>query len=136
MSSSLVKNENNQSVNNKKILIVEDDHMSQMLLSLMLKSFSTNFIYAKNGLEAITLFKENPDIDIIFMDINMPEMDGYEATKIIRETNKEVIIIAQTAFALSGDKEKALNSGCNDYITKPINKAKIHSLILKYLMKK
>ena len=67
------------------------------------------------------------------MDIQMPIMDGYEATRQIRQFNTEVVIIAQTAFALNGDKEKAIEAGCNDYITKPIKKEQLTLLLKKYL---
>jgi CheY-like chemotaxis protein len=66
------------------------------------------------------------------MDIQMPELNGYEATRRIREFNKEVVIIAQTAYAISGDREKAIDAGCNDYISKPINKTKLQTLLQKY----
>ncbi len=66
------------------------------------------------------------------MDIQMPGMNGYEATHQIRQFNKDVVIIAQTAFGLSGDREKAIEAGCNDYISKPINKDEVLSLIQKY----
>ena len=69
------------------------------------------------------------------MDIKMPEMDGYEATRKIRQFNTEVIIIAQTAFALTGDREKAFAAGCNDYISKPIRKDKLKELIQQYFKK-
>ena len=69
------------------------------------------------------------------MDIKLPEMDGYEATRKIREFNKDIVIIAQTAFALIGDREKAIEAGCNDYISKPISKDILIKLIKKYLVK-
>jgi CheY-like chemotaxis protein len=72
------------------------------------------------GLEAIQACRSYPDIDLILMDIKMPYMDGYEATRIIREFNKDVIIIAQTAFVLPGDIQKTIDAGCNDYIAKPV----------------
>ena len=77
----------------------------------------------------------NPDIDLILMDILMPEMNGYEATRQVRKFNKEVIIIAQTAFGLSGDRIKAIDSGCNDYISKPVTKDQLITLIKKYFNK-
>ncbi len=83
----------------------------------------------RTGIEAIETCQNNPDIDLVLMDILMPEMGGYEATRKIREFHKEVVIIAQTAFALSGDSEKAIASGCNDYVSKPIIKAELHALI-------
>jgi len=77
-------------------------------------------------------FVEIPDIDLVLMDIQMSKLGGYEATKQIRNFNKELIIIAQTAYCLSGDREKALEAGCNDYIAKPINKNELQALIQKY----
>jgi len=119
-------------VSNLKILIAEDDRTSELLLSTMLSSVSTELITAKTGKEAIEMCRFHPDIDLIIMDIKMPEMDGYETTLQIREFNKDVIIIAQTAYALDGEREKALKSGCNDYISKPIKKATLLELINKY----
>ena len=71
-------------------------------------------------------------IDLILMDIRMPEMGGYEATRKIRAFNKEVVIIAQTAYGLTGEKAKAIDTGCNDYIAKPIKKDELTALIQKY----
>ena len=88
-----------------------------------------------NGLEAVKACRENPDIVLVLMDIQMPEMNGYEATRQIRQFNKEVIIIAQTAFGLTGDREKAMDAGCNDYISKPIKKDEFMELMQKYLKK-
>lgn len=68
------------------------------------------------------------------MDVHLPEMSGYQATKQIREFNKDIIIIAQTAYGLTGDKEKALEAGCNDYISKPIEKVEMVKLIEKYMI--
>ena len=82
-----------------------------------------------------TVCRTNPDLDLILMDIQMPELNGYEVTRQIRQFNKDVVIIAQTAFGLSGDREKAIEAGCNDYIAKPINKAELLSLIQKYFNK-
>ncbi len=95
---------------------------------------------ATNGHEVIRLCRENPDIDLIFMDIQMPGLDGYETTGIIREFNQEVTIIAQTAFGFSSDKEKALQAGCNDYIAKPVVQnvliEKIRNLVRQRLSEK
>jgi hypothetical protein len=119
-------------INNLKILIVEDDSASEMLISMAVKKFSKEILKAKTGVGAIEAFRNNPDIDLVFMDIQMSEMDGYEATKEIRKFNKDVVIIAQTAFALPGDREKCLEAGCNDYITKPIQKGSLAVLIQEY----
>ena len=76
--------------------------------------------------------RDNPDLDLVLMDIRMPEMGGYEATRQIRQFNKDVIIIAQTAYGLAGDREKALKAGCTDYISKPIDINLLKALIRKY----
>jgi CheY-like chemotaxis protein len=117
---------------NLKILIAEDDETSEMLLSIIAGSYSREIIKVKNGNEAIEACHSNPDIDLILMDIQMPKMGGYEAARQIRKFNKQVVIIAQTAFGLFGDKEKAIQAGCNDYLAKPINKAEFIKLIYKY----
>jgi signal transduction histidine kinase/ActR/RegA family two-component response regulator len=115
-----------------KILIVDDDQTSRRLLAAILEQISNEALYAQNGLQAVTIFRKNPDIDLILMDMNMPIMDGYEATRQIRQINSKTLIIAQTAFALEGDEEKALKVGCNRYITKPINKAELLAVIQEH----
>ncbi|WP_319479324.1 PAS domain S-box protein [uncultured Draconibacterium sp.] len=117
---------------NLTVLTVEDDDISSMHLSAILNGKIKNIITAENGIEAIEIFKNDSFIDLILMDMKMPVMGGIETTKKIREFNSDVIIIAQTAYALEGDKEKALDAGCNDYITKPINAKKLLKLINKY----
>ena len=92
---------------------------------------SKQTLHAKNGKEVVDIFKTNPDIDLIIMDIKMPLMDGFEATKQIRKQNKDVIIIAQTAYVMVNDHEQAINAGCNDYITKPINAKELLKIIDK-----
>lgn len=120
--------ENNHS-KDLKILITEDDETSEILLTEIIESFSSKIIKASNGLEAVQICRVNPDIDFILMDIKMPEMDGYEATRRIRQFNKDVVIVAQTAYGLSGDREKAIEAGCNDYFSKPLNK----DLLIRFL---
>ncbi|MGM0613079.1 MAG: PAS domain S-box protein [Bacteroidota bacterium] len=114
------------------ILIAEDNQSSYKLLEALLSNEEITLIHSKTGKETILKLKQNPEISIILMDIKMPDMDGLEATKEIRKFNKTIPIIAQSAYALHGDKEKAIKSGCNDYITKPINKEDLHELIHKY----
>ncbi|MGQ8336792.1 hybrid sensor histidine kinase/response regulator [Sunxiuqinia sp. A32] len=122
-----------KSLNEKlKMLIVEDDEVSSILLSTTLESYCKEIIVAVNGAEAIEVCKSNADIDLILMDLKMPEMNGFEATNRIRKFNKEVIIIAQTAFALADDREMAIDAGCNDYISKPIDREKLILLLDKY----
>jgi PAS domain S-box-containing protein len=114
------------------ILIAEDDEASEMLIDLIVKIFGNEILKARTGTEAVESCRQNPDIDLVLMDIRMPEMGGYEATRQIREFNKDVVIIAQTAYGLAGDKEKSIEAGCNDYIAKPIVKGELHALIKKY----
>jgi PAS domain S-box-containing protein len=119
-------------IKNLKILIAEDDETSETLLGIGVKSFGKEVLIARTGAEAVEICRTNPDIDLILMDIQLPVMSGYEATQQIREFNKEVVIIAQTAYALTGDKEKALEAGCDNYITKPISKVALLSLMQLY----
>ncbi len=117
------------------VLIAEDDNISEMLLSMEVNVFSKQIIKVKTGIQAVEVCRNNPDIDLILMDIMMPEMSGYDATKLIRQFNKEVIIIAQTAFGFSEDREKAIRAGCNDYLSKPVDGMELQSMIRKYCRK-
>jgi CheY-like chemotaxis protein len=118
-----------------KTLIVEDDEISYSLLSRTIQKISYEVLHAITGVEAIEACRNNPDLDLVLMDIRMPRMDGNEATRQIRQFNKDVIIIAQTAYAFSGDSEKSIEAGCNDYISKPINKTLLYELIKKHINK-
>lgn len=122
-------------IKNLKILVAEDDEISEMLISIMVEEFSREVIKARTGIEAVEMCHKNPDIGLILLDIQMPGMNGYEATRQIRQFNKDVIIIAQTAFGFKGDREKAIEAGCNDYISKPIKKDELQALIQKYFKK-
>jgi PAS domain S-box-containing protein len=122
-------------LNKLKILIVEDDEISYSLLTRVIQKISKEVIHAITGIEAVEACRNHPDFDLILMDIRMPRMNGLEATQQIRQFNKDVIIIAQTAYGFSDDFEKALEAGCNDYITKPINKTLLFELIKKHCNK-
>lgn len=115
-----------------KILIAEDDEKSEMLITIIIKTFSRELLKVGSGAEAVEICRNNPDFDLVLMDVEMPGMNGYEATRQIRQFNKDVIIIAQTAYALSGEREKATAAGCNDYISKPFNKKSLTALLKKY----
>lgn len=121
-----------QNFSSKKILIVEDDYTSFFFLEELLEQTQAEIIHATDGTEAINICREKT-IDLILMDIQMPMMDGYEATRRIRELNMYVPIIAQTANALQSDKEKSLEAGCNDYIAKPIMAEELIEIVVKYL---
>lgn len=125
------KIETEKQIQNLKMLITEDDEASEILITLIVEKYCSKILKAKTGKEAVEICHKNPDINVILMDIQMPDMNGYEATRQIRKFNKKVIIIAQTAFSLTGDRQKALDAGCNDYITKPIKKEELLTLIQK-----
>jgi CheY-like chemotaxis protein len=110
----------NEFLKGKKILIVEDDLSSRLYLNKILEKAGVVILNAGDGQEAVDVTLNNPDIDIILMDIQLPLMDGYSALSKIREIRQDIVVIAQTAYGLLGDKEKILNSGFNDYIIKPI----------------
>jgi len=131
----VVPSENTELVGKLKILIAEDDEVSEMLIGNTLKTIGKEIIIARTGVEAVEACKKNPYLDLVMMDIRMPDMGGYDATRQIRMFNKEVVIIAQTAHGLYGDREKAIEAGCNDYIAKPINKTELLLLIQKYFRK-
>lgn len=115
-----------------KILIAEDDEISKLYINKAVQSFSKETLNVSNGAEAVAVCSNNPDIDLILMDIKMPVMDGYEATQEIRKFNQKVIIIAQSAYGLSSDIQKAINVGCNDHISKPIDKHEFLTLLQKH----
>ncbi len=107
--------------NNVSVLIAEDDEISSMHLKTILKGHVKNIKVVSNGVDAINACKNDPDINLILMDIKMPILNGLEATRMIREFNKDVVIFAQTAYAFEEDKRKALDVGCNNYFSKPID---------------
>ena len=114
------------------ILIAEDDEFSFQYLENILKDENITILRSINGEETLINVENNPDITLVLMDIKMPGMDGLEATKRIRKFNKKIPIIAQTAYALDGDREKTIEAGCNDYISKPVNRAELIRLVNKY----
>ena len=128
----LLAGEKSNQVSNLKILIGEDDEGSAILISMVVKNISRELINVCTGTEVVEVCRKTPDIDLVLLDIKMPEMNGYEASRQIRQFNKDVIIIAQTAYALAGDREKAIEAGCNDYVSKPIRKEKLMEVVQKY----
>lgn len=118
-----------------KVLLVDDDPINLQLLEKFLvdRVADLTIVKAKNGVEAVQYYRQNADFDLILMDLKMPMMNGFEATKQIREINEQVPIIAQTAYAMHQDKEKALSEGCNDYLSKPLNKTLFYKTLEQYL---
>ncbi|MBU8892517.1 MAG: response regulator [Bacteroidales bacterium] len=105
---------------NKSILVADDELTNYIIIEKSLEKTNIKIFHAENGEQAVILFNKNPDIDLILMDIRMPEMGGLEATKYIRSVNRDIPIIAFTAYALSDDEAIALEFGCDDYISKPV----------------
>jgi len=114
------------------ILVAEDEEVGRMYLAEILDDKCKKLLFAENGQEAVALYKQHPETDLVLMDIKMPVMDGYTATMKIKEIDSDALIIAQTAYALAGDKEKALAAGCRDYLTKPLKKSHMEEVIQKY----
>lgn len=117
-----------------KILIVEDDEISHLLLNFILAKISREILHAENGIEAVEICRNNADIDLIMMDINIPLLDGFEATRQIRQFNQNSIIIAQTAYGLDSGRKKAIEAECNEYLSKPIIKNELMSLLQQYFV--
>lgn len=114
-----------------KILLAEDKLMNQKLAKALLEKKGWSVVIANNGKEAVSLATQE-DFHLILMDIQMPEMDGVQATAQIRSAGNNIPIIAMTAHAMKGDREKFLQSGMDDYISKPINKLQLYSMVEKY----
>ncbi len=117
------------------ILVVEDNYISYRLLEIHLSQTGIKIIHAENGIKAIEAVRNRQEIDIVIMDIQIPLLNGYEATREIKKIRPELVVIAQTAYALDDDRQKCLDSGCNDYISKPIEVETMLSLINKFIRK-
>lgn len=116
------------------ILVAEDDDISFSFLKLLLRKNNFKLIRTQNGNDTVEEVRRNPDIELVLMDIKLPDLNGEEATRQIRQFNTWLPVIAQTAYALPGDKERILNAGCSDYITKPVNGKILVDKINKYLV--
>lgn len=116
----------------KNILVVEDEDSNYFLLDRILRRTGVKLTWAKNGMDAIE-FCENQHFDLVLMDIRMPGMDGYEATHAIKKNHQNLPIIAQTAYALKGERENSIAAGCDNYISKPIDSRELLAILGKYL---
>ena len=127
------KNDIELDLNGKTILIAEDETFNFEFLNIILTTAGAKIIQAINGKEVIDIIKKENNIDLILMDVKMPVLNGLEATRQIRKNNNNIPIIAQTAYALVGDKDKIIKAGCDDYISKPIQKNKLFEVIGKHI---
>lgn len=119
--------------NNKTILIAEDEPANVIYIEEVLKITKAKVLVAKNGKEAVDIYKKGNNIDIIIMDIKMPEMDGYEATQLIKKINPDIPVISQSAYAMPGDIDKGYDAGMNDYLIKPVKPKVLLSILKKHL---
>jgi CheY-like chemotaxis protein len=122
-------------MNNKhiKILLAEDNKANQMFMKVIFKKLNIDFEIVDNGEEVIKLLKQNKQFDIILMDINMPVLDGIEATKIVRDMKKDIPIIALTASVLKDEKDRYILVGMNDVLEKPLDIEKLKKVINQFL---
>jgi len=118
---------------NPNILIAEDVESNYLYLKAVLSKLNANVFWAKNGIEVLDICEKEEIMDLVLMDLQMPEMNGYEATQILKEKYPDLPVVAQTAFAMSDDREKALDAGCDDYLAKPIKSKDLLSIAEKYL---
>ena len=118
---------------NKKILLAEDDKSTIILITAILQPTNVQIIVAEDGIEVLSILKNSTDIDLILMDIQMPKMNGIEATIKIRETNTTIPIIAQTAFATSEDKAKCQQAGFTCFLAKPIDVRLLYDVLWQFL---
>lgn len=110
----------------KRILIVEDEESNYLFLEAVLKKGDHDLIRAEDGVKALEIFEKQGDqLDLVFMDIKIPKIDGLEVTRRMKAKDPSIYIIAQTAHAMSGDREKALNAGCDDYLSKPLSRDEV-----------
>lgn len=117
----------------KTILIAEDENANFFFLKKVLEPTGARVLHAWNGKEAVDLFGSHPEIDFVLMDILMPEMNGYQATKIIKKMNPNMPVIAQTALAMEGDAQKVIDAGCDGYISKPIRMKTLLEMVSRHL---
>jgi CheY-like chemotaxis protein len=119
----------------KKVLIVDDDVRNVFALTSALEANGMDVVFAENGREGIEMLKANDDVDIVLMDVMMPELDGYETTRAIRELPQfeKLPVIALTAKAMKGDRERSIAAGASDYITKPVDTDQLLSLMRVWL---
>lgn len=128
----LIKNFNEVNWDNKTILIAEDEEGNFKYLKHLLSKTNATILRASNGQEAVDIAEKN-DVDLILMDIRMPVMNGFEATKAIKKLNKNIPIIAQTAFTYQNNEKVSLNSGCDAYIAKPIGKQQLLKAMQRFM---
>jgi CheY-like chemotaxis protein len=117
----------------KTVLVVEDEEYNYYLAEEILSFRDIKVLHAWNGEEAVNMVKDNPEIDLVIMDIKMPVMGGLEATRLIKAYKPDLPVIALTAYALEGDRQLAIKNGCDDYLPKPVSIKILENMVIKYL---
>jgi two-component system, cell cycle response regulator DivK len=115
----------------KTLLIAEDDHFSYIYLKEILSGTGVKIVYADNGIRAFAECLKNNEISVVLMDIKMPVVNGLESTRLIKKYKPQIKIIAQTAFAMPEDKQKCINAGCDDYISKPVIPEELYTKLIR-----
>jgi len=118
----------------KQILVVEDDESSSFLLGTILGETGARVAFSRDGAEAVNYMRTHPGTDLILMDIQLPEMDGLTASRTIKAFARDVVIIAQTAFAFTVDPDQAMKAGCDGFLTKPLNPTELLEKLSYYLV--
>ncbi|MDF1575722.1 MAG: response regulator [Bacteroidales bacterium] len=119
--------------NSKTILVVEDDESSAYLLGTFLKETGATISFTADGDEAVDYVRRHPETDLVLMDIHLPKKDGFTATREIKAFARDIVVIAQTAYAFSTDHQEAKLAGCDDYLTKPLNMSLLLDKMDSYL---
>ena len=132
-----LKSEKRQSNKTHTVLVVDDDEVNYFYLEMLLNKYKGSLItlQATNGKEAVEMCKENTEISIVLMDLKMPIMDGFEATKLIKESNPNLPVIAQTSYITDDKRELAIAAGCDNFISKPISASTIYGVMDEFLKK-
>ena len=123
-----IKDENREGV----ILIVEDEIYNYLFVEQILQNRGLRVLHAENGTIALEMMAKHPEVELVLMDIRLPGMDGYETTRKIKENRQNLPVVALTALALSGDREKAIQAGCDDYLKKPVLKEELLSVVDRF----
>jgi PAS domain S-box-containing protein len=126
-------NNSKRKIMNKTVLVAEDDAFNFFLIRELLSGRGINILHARNGLEAVELLQSSPEVDLVLMDIKMPGMDGFQATRKVKQMRPELPVIAQTAYALQADQDEVREAGFDGYLSKPLNKELLLSLVFKHL---
>ncbi|MHA7108694.1 response regulator [Sunxiuqinia elliptica] len=121
------------SLSGRTVLVVEDNEVSRIYFKVALEKAQADVIMAGDGREAVRLFQENEQIDLVLMDLNMPGLNGFEATKMIKALRPNVPVIAQSAYVMAGEELDSINAGCDEFLSKPVRLNDLFAMLERYL---